>query len=98
MFFEFFDVAKLAINHPQEDLAIGKYESKKNSRILLHFGYLLGPVVEFWQFRIYLFSLKTDELGPFSFKKLLCMPQNHMFSNFLNFNPQKIMVMNFLRI
>ncbi len=46
----------------QPNLAIGKYESRKNSRILLHSGYLLEPVVEFWQFRIYLFSLKAGEL------------------------------------
>jgi hypothetical protein len=69
-------------------LAIGKYESRKNSRILLHFGYLLEPVVEFWQFRIYLFSLKAGELGPICFKKLLCMSQNHIFS-ILKFQPPK---------
>jgi hypothetical protein len=78
-------------------LAIGKYESRKNSRILLHFGYLLELVVEFWQFRIYLFSLKAGELGPFCFKKLLCSLEI-IFFQFLNFKPQKITAMNFLRI
>jgi hypothetical protein len=71
-------------------LAIGKYESKKNSRNFLHFGYSLGPVVKFWQFRIYLFSVKAGELGPFCFKKLLCMSQNHIFSIFKISTPKKL--------
>jgi hypothetical protein len=70
-------------------LAIGKYESRKNSRILLHFGYLLETVVEFWQFRIYLFSLKVGELGPFCFKKTPLYVSKSFFFSIFKVQPPK---------
>ncbi len=57
----------------------------------LHFGHLLEPVVEFWQFRIYLFSLKAGELiWAILFKNTQLNVSKSFFFQFLNFNPKKL--------